>query len=433
MIAPATSATTTSVADRTGTRAHRVVAAIGPNGGLRALRMASLVSHHTGDPLTVVSVVEVPAMFAYEHAELNPWKLDEEKDARRSSIRHRLRDLYHLDGAPRAPAVEVTFGTPPSAIADTAREVHARLIVMGIGPHSLRHRIFSSETALGTSRRASCAVLAVHERARGLPRSVVVAVDFSPESIHAARAALSLLGDGADVHLVHVWNRIHTPYPVPTFGELDEAYLRAVPARFLRMQKLLESSRPLCFSTSVREGEPAEQLLDVARERVADLIVAGMRGIGALERLFVGSVSTALLRAAECSVLLVPGPPILERAELIRLMSGTSTDRVPEHWALELDAFARRNVHRRVSLEIDEHALGAQRQASGYRLLGATYDPHDQRVALMFGGLDASRPHFTHTIGTVRSVAVAGRQPGVDDALCIESEGGRAILTFLDQ
>ena len=75
----------------------------------------------------------------------------------------------------------------------------------------------------------------------------------------------------------------------------------------------------------------------------------------------------------------------------------------------------------------------AQRQASGYSLLGATYDEHDGRVALMFGRGGGEPVHFTHTIGAVRSIAIAESPDGVDDALCVESAAGRAILTFLDR
>ena len=81
--------------------------------------------------------------------------------------------------------------------------------------------------------------------------------------------------------------------------------------------------------------------------------------------------------------------------------------RASEEWDDELQAFVRRNHHRRTTLEIDDRNIGAQVQEFGYALVGATYDPHDHRIALMFGGGAPGRAHLTRSLGNVRSVAVA--------------------------
>lgn len=48
------------------------------------------------------------------------------------------------------------------------------------------------------------------------------------------------------------------------------------------------------------EGEPAQRILDGAREQKADAIVLGSRGHGALERAIVGSVSHEVWKKADC-------------------------------------------------------------------------------------------------------------------------------------
>lgn len=55
----------------------------------------------------------------------------------------------------------------------------------------------------------------------------------------------------------------------------------------------------------VAEGHPAEQILKQAQTQQAQLIVVGARGLGALERFFLGSTSLKVLSDAPCSVLLV--------------------------------------------------------------------------------------------------------------------------------
>jgi hypothetical protein len=149
-----------------------------------------------------------------------------------------------------------------------------------------------------------------------------------------------------------------------------------------------------------------------------------------VERWLLGSTSSALLRGAECSVLLAPPPPIVERMELVREMTGTSSVREPADWDAELRAFVDRNRDRPTALEVDDPALGAQVQERGLALVGASYDPHERQVALMFGDAER-RVHFTRNLARIRSVAVTSG-PRDDRALWIESEDGATLVTFLE-
>jgi nucleotide-binding universal stress UspA family protein len=55
----------------------------------------------------------------------------------------------------------------------------------------------------------------------------------------------------------------------------------------------------------VRKGDAADQLLRAAKERGADLVVVGTRGLGTLERLLLGSVARNVVLHAPASVLVV--------------------------------------------------------------------------------------------------------------------------------
>ncbi len=57
--------------------------------------------------------------------------------------------------------------------------------------------------------------------------------------------------------------------------------------------------------TVLAEGDPAEEILSYARDRAADMIVLGNRGLGGVERLFLGSVSEKVAREAGCHCLIV--------------------------------------------------------------------------------------------------------------------------------
>lgn len=53
-------------------------------------------------------------------------------------------------------------------------------------------------------------------------------------------------------------------------------------------------------------GEPANELIAFANQFKIDLIAAGAHGRSALGRLLLGSVSSKLVRTAQCSVLVAP-------------------------------------------------------------------------------------------------------------------------------
>jgi nucleotide-binding universal stress UspA family protein len=57
------------------------------------------------------------------------------------------------------------------------------------------------------------------------------------------------------------------------------------------------------------EGNPAEQIVELARARDAPLIVVGSRGHGAVAGALLGSVSSAIIHRADRPVLVVPRSP----------------------------------------------------------------------------------------------------------------------------
>jgi nucleotide-binding universal stress UspA family protein len=57
----------------------------------------------------------------------------------------------------------------------------------------------------------------------------------------------------------------------------------------------------------IDRGDPVQKLLEEAEVGV-DLLVLGSRGFGPVMRLLIGSVSSRVIRAAPCPVLVVPRP-----------------------------------------------------------------------------------------------------------------------------
>lgn len=389
---------------------------------------AQLLAARTGADVVVTSVLQLLPLYPLA-SEFGPLPLDVEQERRQSlhaTVQRRLEETLGPDA--RWP-IETDYGPTADAIVRAARAHDAQLIVMGIGQGRLTDRLRDSETTLRVARRAPCPVLAVAGEWRALPRDVVAAVDFSPSSLWAMECALPLLDEAATVHLVHVWERSVETTPDALARDADAAH---------RATALLERARDaMHVPASVRilplslEGPPVRRLVELAASHDVELMVAGRSGHGMIERLFLGSVTTGLLRGAPCSVLVVPEPPLTQVERLARLVHGHFESGLRGAWVVELGAFAKRNHGRRTILEVDDPAIGAQVQESGYALLGATYDVKDGRAELMFGAPEGGTTHLTRSITGVTSVAELTDAQGNDVALRIAHGNGQTLLTFL--
>ena len=274
-----------------------------------ALETARLLAARSGSEVDGVAVLAPLPMFL-TGTEPVVLAADVEAD-READLKERVsREIAAVAGADSGWPVEVFHGEPARVLAGHAHDRQASLVVMGIGRHRPIDRLISGETALRTIRLADCPVLAVAPGLAGLPRSVVVATDFSPSSANAARTALGLIGATGTMHLVHVWQ------PCEREDERLEArdadYRRVIPDEFRRFTAALSVPPGVTVKHEVREGAAAERVLDFARAHHVELIAAGRQGHGLIERLWIGSVASALVRGATCSVLVTP-PPVGDR------------------------------------------------------------------------------------------------------------------------
>ena len=180
----------------------------------------------------------------------------------------------------------------------------ASLITLGLGSHGVLARLLHRETALGVIRTASTPVLAVPSDVTELPRSVVVAIDFTDASEDAARAALMLLGDRGTLYLAHVTPRIAIPQG--DSRPWGEPAATEVLGRLEAVARRLDSPRGVQVEFVSLHGEPAEEVLAFAEQHHVDAIATGAHGRSVIGRLVLGSVSTKVVRSARCAVLVAP-------------------------------------------------------------------------------------------------------------------------------
>jgi nucleotide-binding universal stress UspA family protein len=340
-------------------------------------------------------------------------------------VRAQCADAAQTKGA-SLDELEVLNGDPARVITDIARDARAKLIVMGLGRHELVDRFFGDETALKVIRASGVPVLAVPKGALSLPRHAIAATDFSEGSVRAAQAALRLLAKDGMLELVHVVPRERLLFDA---WVAQEEYTRFVRYSFTRFRARLAVPQSVRVDDVILKGDPGGALLDYAKQRDADLIAAGSHGHGFITRLVVGSVTTKLLRAASCAVLVIPS----ELNASDRNGAGTSATLDFEHgrWCEVLDDFTRRNVGRLTRLEVDDPDLGAQAQERDYPLLGVTFDPVDRRVEIMLGELGAGEPHLSRSIGDVDRLEVLTDADDQDVTLRLRHGQGQTILTLI--
>ena len=82
--------------------------------------------------------------------------------------------------------------------------------------------------------------------------------------------------------------------------------LRAEARRLLALESDRAKDTSWDVKTLLREGDPAQQIIDVANSSGVDLIALGSRGLGRLKRFLLGSVSSNVAKYADCSVLIAP-------------------------------------------------------------------------------------------------------------------------------
>jgi nucleotide-binding universal stress UspA family protein len=202
--------------------------------------------------------------------------------------------------------VTVRSGDVGPTIAAYASEIGADLIITGRGRHGVVDRLLGEEHLAALLRITSCPVLALESPQQQPFRRLTIGVDFSERGMHTARTAARLADDYATIYLVHV--KPDPPFGMPHPGQWLKSYDAGVRAGLERFRAELALPPSITVEPIVINGHPGVALAEFARRSDGDLLAVGVHGAGFFNRLVIGSVTTYLLRAARCSLLVVPAP-----------------------------------------------------------------------------------------------------------------------------
>lgn len=125
---------------------------------------------------------------------------------------------------------------------------------------------------------------------------ILTAVDAnrSAEQVVAAAARIAKM-PGAELHLVHV---VEAP-------ELTHLTKQLEAARTIVEKACASLDTSVVPTIHLAAGDPATQILQVASNLQADMIVIGTRELGKIERALLGSVVEPVARRAQCPVFVV--------------------------------------------------------------------------------------------------------------------------------
>ena len=418
--------------EASGSGHEPVLVAMKPYDGFdAALAMAKWIAREQSRPLHAVTVIEPHDTLAI--AAGVPVVADHYHNEERSAIADLLEErLSHDTDHELEQHVEVLEGPAAQSIVDLAHDREARAIVVGTGQHNPIGRFVYGERAVQISRLSDRPVVVVPSGAKvGPVREAIVAVDFSPASQRAARFALDLVADDGELVLVHVKSAVNLSDEGA--GWWEEAYTKRTTDLFRRFTALLRPGRGIRVTTRLLHGDVADSILAYARHD-AGLIACGGRQHSFIERMLLGSVSTQLIRRAECPVVIVPDRGTTEPTEeSAGAVGGVVESWDANAWAGLIERFGRRNAGRATQLRFKTASpQGATSVEQGYRLVDATFDRAAARAEIVLTDPDSSNLQVSHRISSVRAVMVSTDASGRDTSLRLDTSSGRCTVTLGD-
>jgi nucleotide-binding universal stress UspA family protein len=146
------------------------------------------------------------------------------------------------------------------------------------------------------------------------PATILLATDGSEEAQLAATTAADLArSTGSELHVVHVGHMPPILYESPGAWTLDPDLQgrmgeRAEEGARTKLEEQVQRVREAggeVVEAHARLGRPDAEIVRLAEELGAGLIVLGSRGLGPLRSALMGSVSQSVVQHAHCPVLVV--------------------------------------------------------------------------------------------------------------------------------
>jgi len=210
---------------------------------------------------------------------------------------------------------EALADSPAWAIIRTAEKWKSDLVVVGAQGHTvLGGRLILGSISQRVLYEASCSVRIARSRQKNgdSPLRLLIGVDNSPYSNAAVESVCQReWPSGTEARLLAVVDTVMAINPDPSQPQIlkwievgDEENWNQVRQIFQPLADKL-SSAGLDAAVMIRRGNPTNELLDEAETWGANCIFLGPKGTRGINRILLGSVSSAVSARAHCSVEIV--------------------------------------------------------------------------------------------------------------------------------
>jgi nucleotide-binding universal stress UspA family protein/quercetin dioxygenase-like cupin family protein len=135
------------------------------------------------------------------------------------------------------------------------------------------------------------------------PTKILLATDGSADAVQATEAAVDLADkSGSQLHVVHVWQDVPTPYAHAFVKqELERQGQEILEEQVWR----IDADGGAVAGAHLKMGRTSDEVIELGEELGADLIVVGSRGLGPVKRVLLGSRSEEIVHHAHVPVLVL--------------------------------------------------------------------------------------------------------------------------------
>ncbi len=259
----------------------------------------------TGSELHVLHVgAAVPENFEATDVEPGPT----EREARRI-LDEQLKKIENVGGT--VAQSHLRMGGVAEEVIELAEELSTGLIVLGSRGRGRIRRLVMGSVSDSVVRHAPCPVMVTRWKPIVFPAKILVATDGSEEADLAAKTAADLATrTGSELHISHVGKLLtHGGYAGVEVGSLPAGSQELLDREAKElMEAQLERMREAGASVTeahLMSGRADEEIIFLAEQIGADLVVVGSRGLGGIRRALLGGVSDSVVRHAHCPVLVV--------------------------------------------------------------------------------------------------------------------------------
>lgn len=137
---------------------------------------------------------------------------------------------------------------------------------------------------------------------------ILMPIDGSAASDKAVADFIQLLDwykETPEIHLLNVQLPLHGDIPMFIDKETIQQYHQENGMKKLQNARELLNQAGLSCQYHITVGDPAEMMVQFAKERFFDQIVIGARGLGAVKSLLLGSVASKLIKLSGIPVLVL--------------------------------------------------------------------------------------------------------------------------------